>query len=166
MYLFRDPIKNSRMSLKNIGWLKHTEEPRKKIYLKRNLGQKSYYLLSIYKLPLFCHHLSSYPVSGRHIFRLPCLSSDGNVFILTKCRPFSALTTETSFRLNILLDQNQINFKMEKKKCETGGISMGPPCWRDQYRPSVVGENCYDFWTVLWSLVSPKRFATTSLLFP
>ena len=52
---------------------KHTEEPRKKIYRKRNLGQKSYYLLSIYKLPLSCHRLSSWPVSGRHIVPLPCL---------------------------------------------------------------------------------------------
>ncbi len=100
------------------GWLKQ-EEPRKKIYLKHNLGQKSYYLLSIYKLPLSCHHLLSCPVSGRHIS--PSLSLfHGNVFILTSAVHFLSwqqkLLFEWIYILNRLIDERLRVYESMKRK--------------------------------------------------
>ena len=79
----------------------------KKIYLKRNLGQKSYYLLSIYKLHLTCTYLSSFHVSKRQIIHLPCLFRvwEGLLYLeksslLREVCPFSGLGHRNFFGVN------------------------------------------------------------------
>ncbi len=94
----------------------------KKIYPKRNLGQKSYYLLSIYRLPLTWEHLLSFHASKRHNIRLPCLLGawEGLLYLakssllgevphfLALASIFWPLATETSFRVNIADFTNRV----------------------------------------------------------